>query len=182
MASAIFAGITQETPMAFDALLARFSAAVQAHDSQGLAALFTPDGVYDDHFFGRHTGRPEIAAMLDRFHVGGERFCWEFLEPACAGDLGYARYCFSYLSREAGTEGRLVMFDGIARMRVRDGLIADYAEAFDRGMAFAQLGYAPERIAKLAARYAAGLHASPMAARHLEVRAARLAGASPTAT
>jgi ketosteroid isomerase-like protein len=163
--------------MAFDALLARFSAAVQAHDSQGLAALFTPDGVYDDYFFGRHAGRPEIAAMLDRFHVGGERFCWEFLEPLCAGDLGYARYCFSYLSREPGTEGRLVMFDGIARMRLRDGLIADYAEAFDRGMAFAQLGYPPDRIARLAARYAAALHASPMAAHHLEVRAARLGGA-----
>jgi len=168
--------------MTFETLLARFSAAVQAHDSSGLAALFTPDGVYDDYFFGRHTGRPEIAAMLDRFHVGGERFCWEFVEPACTGDLGYARYCFSYLSREPGTEGRLVMFDGIARMQLRDGLIADYAEAFDRGMAFAQLGYPPERIAKLAARYAAALHASPSAARHLEeVRAARLGGAPPSA-
>ena len=47
-------------------------------DVQRFASLFTPDGC-----FGTHQGREAIAAMLERFHVGGERFEWQFLEPVC---------------------------------------------------------------------------------------------------
>ena len=86
--------------MDFAALLARFSATVEAHDSAGFAALFSDDGRYDDYFWGSHHGRAEIAAMLDRFHVGGELFAWEFTDPVFADGLGYATYCFSYRSRE----------------------------------------------------------------------------------
>jgi hypothetical protein len=160
----------------FPGLLARFECAAQARDATAFGALFTPDGRYDDHFFGTHRGRDDIAAMLDRFHVGGEAFCWTFSEPALAGDLGYASYAFSYRSREPESAGALVMFDGIARFRLRDGLIAHYAEAFDRAMAFAQLGYAPERIAKLGARYARALRGDAVGTHHLAVRAERLGG------
>ncbi|HRO58299.1 MAG TPA: nuclear transport factor 2 family protein [Burkholderiaceae bacterium] len=156
--------------MNFETLLARFADAVAAHDSQGLAALFTADGCYDDYFFGRHEGRDAIAAMLDRFHVGGESFCWEFIEPVEANGIGYARYRFSYLSREPESAGRTIVFEGIARMRLRDGLIEDYAEAFDRGVAFAQLGYSRERIGKLLERYAESFRAGPSAGSHLEYR------------
>jgi len=159
--------------MDFDTLLERFVHAVQTHDSQGLAALFTPDGIYDDYFFGAHQGRTEIAAMLDRFHVGGEAFAWEFHEPAQAGSIGYASYCFSYRSREPESVGRVIAFEGIARLRLRDGQIAHYGEVFDRGVAFTQLGYATERTAKLMARYAARFCAGPMVERHLALRAAR---------
>lgn len=158
--------------MDFDTLLARFSRAAQTHDCEGLAALFTPEGVYDDYFFGAHAGRADIAAMLERFHVGGEAFCWEFVEPARAGDIGYAGYVFSYRSREPESAGRLIVFEGMARFRLQDGLIAHYSEVFDRGVAFSQLGYATERTAKLLARYAKGLHADPRVARHLERRQA----------
>jgi hypothetical protein len=159
--------------MAFDMLLARFAAAAQAHDGPGLAALFEPDGCYDDYFFGRHVGRDAIAAMLDRFHVGGEAFFWTFADPAIAGDVGYASYCFSYLSREPESAGALVAFDGIARLRLRGGLIAEYGEVFDRGVAFSQLGYASARTAKLLARYAAATREAPAMQRHLAQRAAR---------
>jgi hypothetical protein len=159
--------------MDFQTILQRFAQAVGAHDSAGLAALFTPDGCYDDYFFGRHEGRVAIAAMLERFHVGGRAFFWEFTEPVCADGLGYAGYCFSYLSREPESEGQLVVFDGIGRFRLRDGMIEHYGEVFDRGMAFSQLGYAAPRIAKLAARYAAGFRSSPVVARHLALRAER---------
>jgi hypothetical protein len=158
--------------MDFDTLLARFSQAAQTHDCEGLAALFTPDGTYDDAFFGPHTGRPDIAAMHERFHVGGEAFCWEFTDPAHTGDTGYASYVFSYRSREPESAGRLIVFEGMSRFRLRDGLIAHFGEVFDRGVAFSQLGYATERTAKLLARYARGLHTQPKVERHLERRRA----------
>lgn len=159
--------------MDFDTLLERFVQAVQTHDSQGLAALFTPDGVYDDYFFGPHRGRAEIAAMLDRFHVGGEAFVWGFHEPVSAADVGYAGYCFSYRSREPESAGQVIVFEGIARLRLRGGQIAHYGEVFDRGVAFTQLGYPGERTTKLLARYAARFRAGPMAERHLALREAR---------
>ncbi|MFO1217941.1 MAG: nuclear transport factor 2 family protein [Burkholderiaceae bacterium] len=140
--------------MDLPALLDRFASAVAAGDDERFAALFTPDGVYDDGFFGVHRGRAEIAAMLRRFHVGGEAFRWQFSEPLADARLGYARYVFSYRSREPESAGRVIAFEGIARLRFEGELIADYAEAFDRGVAFSQLGYAEARIAKLLARYA----------------------------
>ena len=159
--------------MDFTAILARFAETVAAHDSPAFAALFTPDGCYDDYFFGTHDGRDAIAAMLDRFHVGGEAFCWQFDEPANNGDLAYASYCFSYRSREAESLGKLIVFEGIAHFRLRDGLIAHYREVFDRGVAFTQLGYATPRVAKLLERYAAGFGRSAVVERHLAYRATR---------
>ena len=157
--------------MIFDQLLERFATAVGARDTAGLAALFTADGVYDDYFFGPHQGRESIAAMLDRFYDGGEAFSWEFVEPACSAETGYARYCFSYRSREPDSAGELVIFEGTSRFRLRDGLIAHYSEVFDRGVAFTQLGYAPARIVKLLARYATGFRNGESAQRHLAYRA-----------
>jgi hypothetical protein len=160
--------------MDFDTLLARFSAAAHSRDTQGFAALFQPDGSYDDIFFGRHAGRAAIAAMLDRFHVGGEAFLWTFADAAQSGELAYASYCFSYLSRGPEQPGALVAFDGIARFRLRDGLIEEYSEAADRGVAFSQLGYVPERIGRLLARYAGATRTTPAMARHLALRASRI--------
>lgn len=161
----------------FAALLGRFADAVAAHDSAGFAALFADDGVYDDHFFGPHAGRVSIAAMLDRFHVGGERFCWQFFEPLAAGDTGYARYLFSYLSREPESAGRTIVFEGMSRFRFAGALIAHYVEAFDRGIAFAQLGYAPARRLKLADRYTGAFIAEDRVRDHLAYRAARTSSA-----
>lgn len=157
--------------MDFDSLLERFAARVGAHDSPAFADLFTEDGCYDDYFWGEHVGRPAIAAMLDRFHAGGEQFVWEFSEPVCTGALAYASYCFSYRSREPESAGALIVFEGMSRFRLRDGSIAHYAEVFDRGVAFTQLGYAPERIRKLTDRFTSGFVGSAKVARHRELRA-----------
>jgi hypothetical protein len=165
--------------MNFEAILDRFAAAAGAHDSRGLAALFAPDGCYDDYFFGLHSGRDEIAAMLDRFHVGGEAFFWEFLDPVFASGIGYAGYLFSYRSREPESAGNIVVFEGIARFRFRDGLIERYDEAFDRGVAFTQLGYATERIGKLLGRYAKGFVEKPEVRLHLARRPAVPASGIP---
>jgi hypothetical protein len=70
------------TADAFTALLTTFADAVQSNHGQCLAMLFTEDGVYEDGFFGAHTGRAAIAAMLQRFHDTGSSYLWEFVDPA----------------------------------------------------------------------------------------------------
>ena len=152
------------------ALLERFAQAVAARDTAGFASLFTPDGRYHDGFFGVHDGRGAIAAMLDRFYVGGEAFFWQFFDPVASGDIGYARYVFSYRSRQAESAGQVIVFDGIAQLHLRSGLIAEYDEAFDRGIAFTQLGYETARIGKLLDRYSREFAASPRARAHLAAR------------
>lgn len=156
--------------MSFESLLTAFEQAAATRDVQRFASLFTPDGCYHDGFFGTHHGREAIAAMLERFHVGGERFAWQFLEPVATESIGYARYCFSYVSKEPESAGQLVVFEGMARLKLQGGLIADYDEVFDRGMAFVQLGYAGERVVKLLKRYAEGFRASPAVQAHLAWR------------
>ena len=156
----------------FTELLDRFAGAVAAHDTPAFVALFAEDGVYDDHFFGPHAGREAIGRMLDRFFIGGERFCWQFVEPACGGDIGYSRYCFSYLSREPESAGQVVVFEGMARFRLRGRLIGHYTEVFDRGIAFTQLGYVAARKLKLIDRYTRAFIDGPLVRAHLEFRSA----------
>src|SRR5690606_35486752 len=116
------------------------------------------------------------------FHVGGEAFFWEFRNPVSDGAVGYAGYLFSYRSREPDSAGRTVVFEGIARITLRDGLIERYAEAFDRGVAFSQLGYAPERIGKLLALYAGELGQRADVAAHLARRPDKQAAAGSAAS
>jgi hypothetical protein len=157
--------------MSFQELLERFAATAAAGDARALAALFTPDGCYDDCFFGEHHGHVAIAAMLDRFFVGGERFAWQFFDAVGDETLGYASYCFSYRSKEPESAGQLIVFEGMSRFRLSpQALIRHYGEVCDRGVAFAQLGYATERIGKLLARYAAGSRQSESVRAHLAWR------------
>lgn len=140
----------------FRQLLDNFSARVQANDGRGLGHLFTADGIYDDYFFGPHQGRESIGAMLARFHEGGQNFIWDFREPLCDGRTGYARYDFSYDSRVEGSVGKRIRFEGMSRFLLKDGLIEHYAEVFDRGAAFVQLGFAPGKVARLLEKYGQG--------------------------
>lgn len=140
---------------AFENVLNQFRDTAARNDGTAFAALFTPNGTYDDGFFGIHTGRTSIAGMLNRFHEGGRDFWWDFFEPVLDGVRGYARYRFGYRSKLPGIEGKPIAFEGMSRFLFEDGLIADYSEVFDRGVAFSQLGFAPEKIAKLLARFAA---------------------------
>jgi hypothetical protein len=119
----------------FRDLLTAFAAAVETNDGEGLASLFTEDGTYEDGFFGAHTGRPAIAVMLQRFRHTGRAYLWEFLDPLSDGSIGYAHLRFSYASLLPETAGRPVFFEGMSCFRFRDGLIAHYGEAFDRGVA-----------------------------------------------
>lgn len=151
----------------FPALLDRFAATVAANDGAGLAALFTATGIYDDGFFGAHTGPAAIARMLQRFHDTGADYRWDWFDPLCDGATGYARFRFSYVSRLPGCEGRPVMFEGMSRFRFENGLIAHYAEAFDRGVALVQLGLPAERIRRVLEKAAAAQNAGAEAHAHL---------------
>ncbi len=152
----------------FTDLLDTFASHAQANNGEGFAALFTADGVYDDYFFGAHSLRPAIAAMLGRFHQGGSDYRWEFHEPLSDGRIGYARYRFSYRSKIAESLGRPIAFEGIARFLLKDGLIEHYAESFDRGVAFVQLGFPAPKVARLLEKYAAAQNATPGFLPHIE--------------
>jgi hypothetical protein len=152
----------------FTDLLTAFTAAVVANDGTGLGALFAADGVYADAFFGTHQGRDAIAAMLQRFHDTGRDYRWDFVEPVSAGEIGYARFRFSYRSTLPESDGRPVMFEGISRFRLAGGLIAHYDEAFDRGVALVQLGFPAERIRRIVEKAAVAQNGSPEARAHLD--------------
>lgn len=155
--------------MSLNALLQKFSAAVESNDGLALAALFTPDGVYDDYFFGpSHPGPKGIADMLAHFYEGGARFKWDFFDIVEAGPLGYASYRFSYDSTLPDAKGARVVFEGISRFELSGGKIKRYSEVFDRGSALAQLDFAPERLKKIALKYASAVKAKPESAKHLK--------------
>lgn len=158
----------RETTISFADLLDRFVAAVVANDGARLGPLFTPDGIYADEFFGAHQGRAAIAAMLQRFHDTGRDYRWDFIDPVSDGTVGYAKFRFSFASRLPESEGRPVVFEGISRFRFRDGLIERYDEAFDRGVALAQLGFPAERIRRVLEKATAAQTGTAEARSHLD--------------
>ena len=155
-------------PSAFSELLKTFAMCVEANHGEGFAALFTPDAIYEDYFFGAHRGRKAVVAMLARFHEGGEHYRWEFHEPVADARIGYARYRFSYRSKMSESAGKPIAFEGISRLLLRDGLIEHYAEAFDRGVAFVQLGFPAGKVARLLEKYAGTQNATPEFRHHFE--------------
>jgi hypothetical protein len=157
----------------FTDLLAAFTTAIVANDGAGLGALFTPDGVYADEFFGAHRGRAAIADMLQRFHDTGHDYRWDFIDPISDGAIGYARFRFSFSSRLPECAGRPVMFEGISHFRLAGGLIAHYSEAFDRGVALVQLGFPAERIKRIVEKAAAAQNQTSEARDHLDRFAGR---------
>ena len=129
--------------------------------------MFTEDGVYHDVFYGAFAGRQRIAEMIDDwFYRTATDFRWDMHDPVCDGRTLYARYTFSYKSLLPEAQGRRAMFEGVAIMRLRDGLIAEYSEVANTGTGFVDMNFAPERIAKILARQASALRARPEMARH----------------
>jgi ketosteroid isomerase-like protein len=143
------------SPAEFAALVARFGAAATAGDAKALAACFTPDGIYYDYIYGPHAGRASIEDMLvNLFHRDATDYDWRFFDPVVNGDIGYARSLSRFISRIPEFAGREVVIDGISRFILKDGLVAEYHESVNGGIAMAQLGVAPERMAKVMRRWA----------------------------
>ncbi len=151
------------------AMLRKFCDAVEQHDGAAFAALFTEDGVYHDVFYGAFAGRTRIAEMIDDwFYRTAADFRWDMHDPVSDGKMLYARYTFSYRSLLPEAKGARVMFEGVAIMTLRDGLIAEYHEVANTATGFVDMNFAPERIAKIVARQGAALKARPEMKRHLE--------------
>lgn len=154
--------------MNIEAMLRAFCDAVKRRDGKAFAALFTEDGVYHDVFYGTFSGRAKIAEMIeDWFYRTATDFRWDMHEPVSDGETLYARYTFSYRSTLPEAKGTRAMFEGVAIMKLRDGLIASYREVADTAPAFVDMNVAPERMAKIAARHGAELKARPEMRRHL---------------
>ena len=139
---------------AFEQLVARMGDAPSRGDAPGFAACFTPDGVYHDYIYGAFTGREAIAHMLaDHFHAHARDYDWRFFDPVVRGETGYARSLSRFVSTMSQFAGREVVIDGMSRFIVRDGLIAEYRESVNGGVAMSQLGVEPERMAKVFKRW-----------------------------
>lgn len=146
----------------FAALVARFGAAATSGGGKALAACFTEDGIYHDYIYGPHQGRESIADMLDNlFHRDARDYDWRFFDPAINGNIGYARSLSRFISTIPEFAGREVVIDGMSRFVLRDGLVAEYHESVNGGIAMAQLGVAPERMAKVMRRWADRFLATP---------------------
>ncbi|SKA04059.1 Ketosteroid isomerase-related protein [Enhydrobacter aerosaccus] len=149
-------------------LLTEFCAAVERRDGTAFAALFTEDGVYHDVFYGPFEGRQKIAAMIDDwFYRTAKDFRWEMFRPVSDGHTLYAYYTFSYVSTLPEAQGRRVGFDGVSIMQLRDGRIAKYREVANSAIGLLEIGFAPERVAKILAKEAKEIRARPEWQRHL---------------
>lgn len=150
------------------ALLQAFSEAVQKRDGEAFARLFTEDAVYHDVFYGAFHGRARIAELVnDWFYRTAEDFRWHLHDPVSDGKTLYARYTFSYKSLLPEARGKRVMFEGVGIYTLRDGQIAEYREVANTGPALLDLGFPPERVAKILSRENAALKVRPEAKPHL---------------
>src|SRR6476660_6346534 len=125
----------------FAALLTAMTRAAEAGDGVRFASHFTDDAVYYDYIYGAHRGRADIAHMMQNlFHRDAADYRGEMFDPVFDGEIGYASSLSSFTSKIPQFEGKRVVIDGISRFIVRDGLIAEYRESVNGGVAMAQLG------------------------------------------
>src|SRR6201994_4118552 len=151
------------------AMLRAFCDAVEHRNGAAFESLFTEDGVYHDVFYGAFTGHAKIAEMIDDwFYRTAEDFRWDMHAPVSDGETLYARYTFSYRSTLPEAKGARAMFEGVAIMKLRDGKISEYHEVANTTPGFVDMNFAPERIARIAAKQGAALKARPEMKRHLE--------------
>lgn len=153
--------------MGTTALLEKFCSAVERRDGKAFAELFTEDGVYHDVFYGAFKGHAKIAEMIDDwFHRTARDFRWDMFRPVSDGKTLYAYYTFSYVSTLPEAKGKRVGFEGVSMMSLSDGKIAEYREVANVGPGFVDMGFAPERVAKILAKEGAHLKQRPEWKRH----------------
>jgi len=153
--------------MDVSALLKQFTSAVEQGDGKTFAELFAEDGVYHDAFYGAFQGRARIAELIeDWFRRTARDFRWDMFRPVSAGRTLYAYYTFSYVSLVPEAEGKRVGFDGVAMMQLSAGKITEYREVAHTGPALLDIGFVPERVAKIVGKEAAHMKKRPEWKRH----------------
>lgn len=153
----------------FSQLLDDFTHAAESGDGVRFAGYFTEDAVYHDYIYGPHRGRADIAHMMqDLFHRDATNYRWEMFDSVFDGEKGYAWSLSSFTSKIPQFEGQRVVIDGMSRFIVRDGLIAEYRESVNGGVAMAQLGVEEPRLVGVLRRWARQLRERPEVQRYLK--------------
>ena len=146
----------------FAKLLSDFTHSAETGDGARFAQHFAEDGVYHDYIYGPHAGRADIAHMMQNlFHRDATDYRWEMFDPVFDGRMGYAWSLSSFTSTIPQFRGKRVVIDGMSRFIVHDGLIAEYRESVNGGVAMSQLGVEPERMAKVFRRWTGWLTERP---------------------
>ena len=146
----------------FALLLNDFSRSAESGDGARFGKHFTEDAVYYDYIYGAHEGRADIAHMMQNlFHRDAADYRWEMFDPVFDGEKGYAWSLSSFTSKIPQFQGQRVVIDGMSRFLVRDGLIAEYRESVNGGVAMAQLGVEPDRMTKVFKRWTGWLKERP---------------------
>jgi ketosteroid isomerase-like protein len=154
--------ISEKPGDAFAKLLDDFTSSAESGDGARFARHFTEDAVYHDYIYGPHRGRAEIAHMLQNlFHRDATDYRWEMFDSVFDGRQGYAWSLSSFTSTIPQFQGKRVVIDGMSRFIIRDGLIAEYRESVNGGVAMAQLGVEPARMAKVFSRWSGWLQERP---------------------
>lgn len=158
----------------FDAVLKRFTDAVEANDGEKLGALFTEDGTYHDYIYGPFQGRGAIAHMLNSHFWGDAKdFRWQMLDPVCDRRVGYARYYFSFTSVMPDYAGNQVLLEGTSIFFFDDsGLIETYRETANGSAAMVQLGIPPHLMQSKSTKWARELRGRDEAQSHVTGRTA----------
>lgn len=147
---------------AFAEFLRQFTLSAESGDGNRFAAHFTEDAVYYDYIYGPHTGRAEIAHMMEHmFHRDAADYRWEMFDPVFDGSMGYAWSLSSFTSTIADFKGKPVVIDGMSHFIIHDGLISEYRESVNGGVAMSQLGVAPDRMNKVFQRWTGWLKDRP---------------------
>jgi len=135
-------------------LVQEFAAAFNRQDMPGLLACFTEDAVYHDTFYGRHQGRAGLKDLFEGMFRDGREYTWSMHVVVADPLRAAAEWTFSYTVSDAipRSAGRKVRFSGMSLFELKGGKAASYREYFDSGVAYLQLGFAPESVAKVLAR------------------------------
>lgn len=131
----------------------RFADAFHTRDPAAVTAVFAPDAVYQDLFYGAAHGHDRIRALFERMYSEGGRHEWVMTTAASASDVTLAEWRFTFTVADGVRgAGRTLRFAGVSAFACRDGLCHTYREYFDRGAALLAVGVAPEAVARIARR------------------------------
>ena len=102
----------------FAKLLSDFTHSAESGDGARFAQHFCEDGIYYDYIYGPHTGRADIAYMMqDLFHRDATDYRWEMFDPVFDGRMGYAWSLSSFTSTIPQFRGKRVVIDDPRSLR-----------------------------------------------------------------
>ena len=134
----------------FEKLTKKFTKYACDNEGLNLANLFAENGVYHDYIYGSFQNRKRIKTMIsDYFHRDAESLFWDMYDHALQDGRGYAKYRFRFISKIPQFKGKEVIVPGFAFFKLKNGMIEEYSESVNGGLAMVQLGVNPLKIEKV---------------------------------